>query len=86
MKRDVPFVNSATQMEPTTNLSVLINGESGLVFYPQKDIRQSCPLSPYLFIIAINELSICLQRHSTNHNIKGNALGPNSPTCSSFCR
>lgn len=63
----------------TTNISVLINGEPSPVFFPQRGIRQGCPLSPYLFIIAINELSVCLQRHSSDFNIKGTTLGPNCP-------
>jgi hypothetical protein len=58
---------------------VLINGEPSPEFYPQRDIRQGCHLSHYLLIIAINELSTCLQHHCSNHNIKGITLGPNSP-------
>jgi hypothetical protein len=58
---------------------VLINGEPSPTFYPQRGVRQGCPLSPYLFIVVINELSMCLQHHSSSQNIEGITLGPNCP-------
>lgn len=63
----------------TTTMSVIINGEPTPSFHPRHGVRQGCPLSPYLFIIAVNELSICLQQHSNAHNIKGITLGPDRP-------
>lgn len=41
--------------------SVLINGQTSGRFRSQRGIRQGCLLSPYLFVLAINELSIRLQ-------------------------
>lgn len=73
------FINLIHRCISTTSLSVLINGEPTPIFYPQRGIRQGCPLSPYLFIIAVNELSMCLQHHSNNHSIKVITLGPNCP-------
>jgi len=63
----------------TTTMSAIINGEPAPSFHPQRGVRQGCPLSPYLFIIAVNELSICLQHHSNAQNISGIILGPDCP-------
>jgi mannosylglycoprotein endo-beta-mannosidase len=45
----------------TTSMQVLVNGKPSEFIYPTRGIRQGCPLSPYLFVIAINELSELLQ-------------------------
>ena len=63
----------------TTTISVLVNGEPTDAFHPQRGIRQGCPLSPNLFVLAVNELSIRLQNNIDCNNIQGITLGPNSP-------
>jgi hypothetical protein len=63
----------------STTMAIIINGEPGPEFNPGRGIRQGCPLSPYLFIIAINELALCLQHNSDTNNIQGITLGPNFP-------
>lgn len=41
--------------------------------------RQGCPLSPYLFVLAVNELSFRLQQSMQANSIQGVQLGPNCP-------
>jgi hypothetical protein len=63
----------------TPTFSVLVNGEPTDGFIPQRGICQGCPLSPYLFVVAINELSISLQRELSNSNLTSVSLGPGCP-------
>jgi len=60
-------------------MAVLINGRPTKFFLPNRGIRQGCPLSPFLFAIAINELSITLNEALQNANIQGVSLGYNCP-------
>jgi len=63
----------------TPTFSILVNGEATAGFQSHRGIRQGCPLSPYLFIIAINELSILLQQQMQNDNLTRVTLGPGCP-------
>jgi hypothetical protein len=63
-----------------SKFSVIINGNHYGKFKSQRGIRQGCPLSPYLFVIAINELAVQLQEELQKENIKGVTLGPNCPS------
>jgi hypothetical protein len=73
------FINLIYTCISTTSLSILINQEPTSYFYPQRGLRQGCPLSPYLFVIAINELSLRLQDELNASNLQGVSLGPGAP-------
>jgi hypothetical protein len=63
----------------SASFSVNVNGETYGNFQAIRGIRQGCPLSPYLFFIAINELSLRLQEALDNANLTGVTLGPGCP-------
>ncbi|WVZ67683.1 hypothetical protein U9M48_016730 [Paspalum notatum var. saurae] len=69
-----------------TSLSVLVNGQPHTTFFPSTGIRQGCPLSPYLFVIAINELSKMLQAALHNSSLLGITLGPHCPQIHSLLK
>jgi hypothetical protein len=60
-------------------MAVLINGCPTEFFLPKRGIKQGCPLSPFLFAIAINELSITLNEALQNAHLQGVSLGYNCP-------
>ena len=43
-------------------VSILWNGQTSLAFYPTRGIRQGNPLSPYIFILCLNHLSLALDQ------------------------
>jgi hypothetical protein len=58
---------------------VIINGQSFAKFNSSRGIRQGCPLSPYLFVFAVNELSLMLDDALQANHLTGISLGPNCP-------
>jgi hypothetical protein len=55
----------------TANLAVLINGEASKAFRSERGLRQGCPLSPLLFILVLESLSILLKRSQTAGKLTG---------------
>ncbi|XP_049391982.1 secreted RxLR effector protein 78-like [Solanum stenotomum] len=55
----------------TTRFSILINGEPAGFFLAERGLRQGDPLSPFLFIIAMEGLGSMMRRATTNNWIKG---------------
>jgi hypothetical protein len=55
----------------SANFAVLINGEATSFFKSERGLRQGCPLSPYLFILIMEGLSLLLSKSISEHQISG---------------
>jgi hypothetical protein len=73
------FINLIHACISSPTFSVVINGQPFARFKSDRGIRQGYPLSPYLFVLAINELSIALQDAMCSAALAGIVLGPNCP-------
>jgi hypothetical protein len=52
-----------------SNFAVLINGEASRFFKSERGLRQGCPLSPFLFILIMEALSLLLNKKFSKHHI-----------------
>jgi hypothetical protein len=73
------FINLIHACITAPSFSVIINGQSYENFTSSRGVRQGCPISPYLFVLAINKLSIQLQHSLAQTNLNGITLGPDCP-------
>ncbi|CAN1833195.1 Putative ribonuclease H protein At1g65750 [Linum perenne] len=64
----------------TVKFSVLVNGAPTEQFSPSRGIRQGDPLSPFLFIILSNSLSVLINSKGESGAIKGIKLNSKCPT------
>ena len=55
----------------SANFVVLINGSSSSFFPASRGLRQGCPLSPLLFILVIEGLSLLIEEAKRTGKIKG---------------
>jgi hypothetical protein len=55
----------------TTSFAVLVNGEASKFFKSGRVLRQGCPLSPLLFILVMESLSLLLKSIQQEGIIKG---------------
>src|ERR1044071_5434595 len=78
------FVNLIHACISSPTFSVIINGQPTERFKSKRGIRQGCPLSPYLFVLAINELSIGLNEALQSNHLQGISLGHNCPAIHSL--
>ena len=78
------FINLIHACISSPTFSIIINGQPFARFKGDRGIRQGCPLSPYLFVLAINELSIALQEAMSANFLAGIKLGPNCPSIHSL--
>lgn len=63
------------------SFTVLLNGSKLHEFQPSRVILicQGDPISPYLFLVAVEGLSCLLKAHSRNDQVKGVVLAPGAP-------
>lgn len=73
------FINLIHSCISSPTFSIVINGQPFARFRSDRGIRQGCPLSPYLFVLAINDLSLALQDAMSHSSLQGVMLGPNCP-------
>jgi hypothetical protein len=73
------FINLIHACISSPSFCVIINGQASQRFKSNRGIRQGCPLSPYLFVFAINELSLALNDAMAANHLQGILLGPNCP-------
>lgn len=78
------FVNLILECICSATFSVNINGQPFGSFKGSRGIRQGCPLSPYLFILAVNELSLSMQEALNTNHLSGIQLGPACPSIHSL--
>ena len=78
------FINRVHACVSSPTFSVPINGQSAAKFKSHRGIRQGCPMSPYLFVLAINELSISLNEAAQANHLQGISLGPKCPSIHSL--
>jgi hypothetical protein len=55
----------------SASFAVLINGETSVFFNSERGLRQGCPLSPLLFILIMESLSILLKQGQEAGNLTG---------------
>ena len=51
--------------------NVKINGSSSLIFAIERDVRQGCPLAPYLFLVVAEVLNAMVKRGMELGHVKG---------------
>ncbi|CAN6676537.1 unnamed protein product [Malus baccata var. baccata] len=66
----------------TVNFSILLNGQPGQKFVPSRGLRQGDPLSPYLFLLVSEVLSLLIQKGCERNQINGIQMSSSGPTVS----
>lgn len=77
MKFTPNWVNWILKCVSTIHYTLLVNGSITQSFKPAKGLRQGDPLSPYLFLMCANILSLALIKAENNREIQGVRLGRN---------
>lgn len=74
------WVNLIMQYVESVQFTVLINGEPGQPFSPQRGLRQGDPLSPYLFLFCAKGLSALLTEEEQKRHFSGLHINKHCPT------
>ena len=78
------LINLILHCITSTNLAILINGSPTNFFSPSRGIRQGDPLSPYIFIICMEYLSMAITKEVDGNNWTPLKFG-RSRHCLSHC-
>ncbi|KAM1765949.1 hypothetical protein ACFX11_005016 [Malus domestica] len=66
----------------SVNFAIILNGLPGTKFVPSRGLRQGDPLSPYLFLLVSEVLSLRIQQVSDRGWIRGVQMNKPGPTIS----
>jgi hypothetical protein len=73
------WVDMVMKCVTTVSFSVQVNGKQGKFFTPSRGLRQGDPLSPYLFLLINEALSLTLKKAITDNELQGIKLSRNCP-------
>lgn len=76
------WVSRIMKCVTSATLSAKFNGEALEYFQPSRGLRQGDPISPYLFILVSNTLSMLMRKAVNEGTIKGIKLNRSCPTLS----
>ncbi|GKV26879.1 hypothetical protein SLEP1_g36097 [Rubroshorea leprosula] len=76
------FISLVMSCVSSSSISILVNGNKTDAFLPSRGIRQGDPISPYLFILCMEYLSIKLSNDMAEGKWKGSKAGKRGPTLS----
>jgi hypothetical protein len=74
------WVNMVMRGVRSVSFSVLFNGGRTENFNPTRGIRQGHPISSYLFLLAVEELSCFLQHRETSGRLEGLVVADSAPS------
>ena len=77
-----PFVDLVLECVTTSSFSILVNESQLESFKPSRGIRQGDPLSPYLFILCMEYLSLKILEACANNSWKAIKASRNGPSFS----
>ena len=77
MNFDKKWIKWIMEFVTTVQYTLLVNGSISMSFKPDKGLRQGDPLSPYLFLMCANVLSLSLQKVEQEKLINGVRVGRN---------
>ncbi|CAL9026779.1 unnamed protein product [Prunus brigantina] len=66
----------------TVSFSILLNGQPGAPFFPSRGLRQGDPLSPYLFLIISEVLSLNISKLVNEGELAGIKMARGAPILS----
>lgn len=79
---DRKWVKLVMSCVSTVSFSIVLNGNAGGFFKPTRGLRQGDPLSPYLFLIVSEVLSLRISRAVHENHLQGIKLSRSCPVIS----